>query len=1081
MRKQDSVLDYDTPGELAGLTVSRARSIETLADALAESLGRVGDPFEAQLVVVSGPGTQRWLAQRLSNRLGAGLGDGICAGIDFVAMGGLRRRLADDFGLAEESQLVWRVLTLLDECRLEGWLAPVIHHLGVIGDPLRPGRRYPTARRIASLFRRYAEHRPQLLRSWEQGRTDVPSDAAWQAELWRRLRASDVVLPQLELTRQLSAGRRWASAPAALPVFAPIRVSAAELGLLRALSQSMPVSVYLLDPTPPRCSPTQAVNPLNARLGRQSARVRGAIAGVADRVVDLGRPIPEATDTVLRRLRRAVLDDAALPEPGSGPDASIQVHLGHGPDRQVEMLREILLTLLADDPTLQPRDIVVWCPDLATFAPLLRSAFGVAAETSLPHPASSLGLSVVEPRGRRDNPLLEVLDRAFSIAKGRCEASELIDLCSLEPVARRFAFDPDKGERLAELVERSRMRWGLHEQHRRQFGLTGYGQNTLSAGLDRLLLGVTLTEDDLASIGTALPFDDIDSSDVGLIGALAELITRIAHVVASFDGMHPAGTWAERAREAVELLAEPAPDESWHATALNGLLADVAEGSAAAPLGLADFQALVADRLADARPRTSYLNGSLTVCDPAALRQVPHRVVCLLGFDEQRFPRALPAEGDDLLLRDPHPDDPDPRADDRQSLLDAVLVARDALVVVGQGFDPRSNEPTPLPVPMRELLDAAAAAAGCQRESLVRIHPLQPYSRKYFEPEASGSPAGRDADPSHPPRSFDPAGLAAARLHAAARENQVSGVGASHLLLEAGENLPAVSTTEAVPLNGLIDLVAHPAKQLLRVRGELPSLRDEQVDDELPLSLDGLDQWKIGDRMLQRAVAGLPRERVEHAEWLTGDLPPRALGSRHLNRIADGVRDVLQALPAARDEAVPHPITIALANALVTGRVTTRAGAVVQYTYSKLGAKHRLAAWVQLCALVAAGSSSGPDMATPWAVVVARNTVATWHPPTPAAALDYLEFLVETYRIGLTRPLPLPLSASLLLAQAQRTSGGIRWDDAVRAAEQSWDDSWARFFPDARAILPTAPTERAELQRLACRIWDPILDSEEST
>lgn len=1081
MRKHDSAFNSDAPGEGPGMTICRARSIETLADALAESLATVGDPFEAQLVVVSGPGTQRWLAQHLSNRLGTDMGDGICAGVEFVTMGVLRRRLADDFGLAEESQLVWRVLTLLDECRCEAWLSPVIHHLGAIGDPLRPGRRYSTARRVASLFRRYAEHRPQLLRSWEQGGTDVPSDSAWQAELWRRLRAFDLALPQGELTRLLSAGHRWVSAPAALPVFAPTRVTAAELGLLHALSLSLPVSVFLLDPTPPLWSAGPAINPLNARLGRQSARVRAAIAGVADRVVDLGGPIAEPTDTALRRLRRAVLDDSARPEPGSGLDASIQVHLGHGPDRQVEMLREILLSLLADDPTLQPRDIVVWCPDVATFAPLLRPAFGVATETSQQHPASLLGLSVVDPRGRRDNPLLEVLDRTFSLAMGRCEASELIDLCALEPIARRFGFDPDKGERVAELIERSGMRWGLHEQHRRRFGLTGYGQNTLSAGLDRLLLGVTLTEDDLPSFGTALPFDDIDSSDVGLIGALAELITRIAHIVASFDGIHPAGTWAQRARDAVELLAEPAPEASWHAAALNGLLADVAEGSGGALLGLADFQALVADRLTDARPRSSYLNGSLTVCEPVALRQVPHRVVCLLGFDEQRYPRALPAEGDDLLLRDPHPDDPDPRADDRQLLLDAVLVAREALVVVGQGFDPRTNEPTPLPVPMRELLDAAAAAAGCEREGLVRVHPLQPYSSKYFASEASaGSPPGRAADPSHPPRSFDPAGLAAARLHAAARDNPTPGVAPSHLLLGPGEDLPAVSTAAAIPLSGLIDLIAHPAKQLLRVRGELPSLREEQVDDELPLSLDGLQQWKIGDRMLQRAVAGLPRERVEHAEWLTGDLPPRALGSRHLNRIAGGVSDVLRALPAAHDEAVPHPITIELANGLVTGRVTTRAGAIVQYTYSRLGAKHRLAAWVQLCALVAAESSLGPDTASR-AVVVARNTVAIWHPPTPAAAFDYLEFLVETYRSGLTRPLRLPLSASLVLAQAQRTPGGIRWDEAARAAERSWDDSWARFFPDARRILPTAPAERAELQRLASRIWGPIIESEESS
>ena len=39
--------------------------------------------------------------------------------------------------------------------------------------------------------------------------------------------------------------------------------------------------------------------------------------------------------------------------------------------RQVDVLREVLLGLLADDPTLEPRDILVMCPDIETYAPLI--------------------------------------------------------------------------------------------------------------------------------------------------------------------------------------------------------------------------------------------------------------------------------------------------------------------------------------------------------------------------------------------------------------------------------------------------------------------------------------------------------------------------------------------------------------------------------------------------------------------------------------------------------------------------------------------------------------------------------------
>lgn len=47
----------------------------------------------------------------------------------------------------------------------------------------------------------------------------------------------------------------------------------------------------------------------------------------------------------------------------------MQVHSCHGAGRQIDVLREVLLGLLEDDPTLEPRDIVVMCPDIETYAP----------------------------------------------------------------------------------------------------------------------------------------------------------------------------------------------------------------------------------------------------------------------------------------------------------------------------------------------------------------------------------------------------------------------------------------------------------------------------------------------------------------------------------------------------------------------------------------------------------------------------------------------------------------------------------------------------------------------------------------
>ena len=69
-------------------------------------------------------------------------------------------------------------------------------------------------------------------------------------------------------------------------------------------------------------------------------------------------------------------------------DHSVQVHACHGRARQVEVLREVLLGLLADDPTLEPRDILVMCPDIETYAPLVEAAFGMGRQSRAPTPDS---------------------------------------------------------------------------------------------------------------------------------------------------------------------------------------------------------------------------------------------------------------------------------------------------------------------------------------------------------------------------------------------------------------------------------------------------------------------------------------------------------------------------------------------------------------------------------------------------------------------------------------------------------------------------------------------------------------------
>ncbi|HEY1119402.1 MAG TPA: exodeoxyribonuclease V subunit gamma, partial [Acidimicrobiales bacterium] len=148
------------------LHLHRAARTDQLADELGALLATPpADPFAAEVVVVPAKGVERWLSQRLSHRLGVGVGDdGICAGVDFRSPWSLFATLRDTASLGSSGAgstaagsgdeedpwapeaLVWPLLGVLDDSLDEPWAVTLARHVGhglegEEGD-LRRGRRY---------------------------------------------------------------------------------------------------------------------------------------------------------------------------------------------------------------------------------------------------------------------------------------------------------------------------------------------------------------------------------------------------------------------------------------------------------------------------------------------------------------------------------------------------------------------------------------------------------------------------------------------------------------------------------------------------------------------------------------------------------------------------------------------------------------------------------------------------------------------------------------------------------------------------------------------------------------------------
>ncbi len=192
------------------------------------------------------------------------------------------------------------------------------------------------------------------------------------------------------------------------------------------------------------------------------------------------------------------------------------------------MIRDAVLHLLEEDPTLEPRDVIVMCPDIETFAPLIQATFGsFDPEEADAHSNARSPGPPGRPFSAPDQSGLGVVAELLDPTAGRVTATQVLDLAAREPVRRRFGFDDDAFGRIEEWVVGAGVRWGLDAEHRAAFKLERLEANTWRAGLDRTLLGVTMADERQRLFGGAVPLDDMDSGDIDLAGRLAELVDRL--------------------------------------------------------------------------------------------------------------------------------------------------------------------------------------------------------------------------------------------------------------------------------------------------------------------------------------------------------------------------------------------------------------------------------------------------------------------------------------------------------------------------------------------------------------------------
>jgi exodeoxyribonuclease V gamma subunit len=1097
------------------LRVTSGGDAQQLAASLAQVLADpMPDPMAPEWIVVTTAGVQRWLGLELARRLGTSgpdRSDGVAANLDMLFPGTLARRvLAPDTDTANDpwhlDRVAWVVLDVLESAA-----TATDPRLGPL-NRLAPGAtRWGRARRLADLFDRYLLHRPSMLARWAAGHDvdgagmPLPDRSAWQPHLWRLVHAR-IGVPSpaerhAERLTEIRAGDCPADIPARVSLFglSTLPGGAPFLELLEALGTQRDVHLLAHQPSPAmtRAVVASASTSQHRALHRSEDQTgdlvshplllswarpaRESMVLLADHLTEIiGHEAAAEAEptTLLERIQRDIQTDTApasdfSPDPA---DRSIQIHTCHGNTRQVEVLRDQILHLLADDPTLTEDDIVVFCPALDEFAPLIESVLGPPAgsggrsdEAPLPG-APTLSYRLTDRSLRATYPLLGALGALVELLDSRFSDAAVLDFANLGPVRERFGLDDDNLTTLADWVDKANTRWGLDGAHRERWGIpASYEAGSWRSAIDRLLLGITISDDpDSLAVGQILPIG-VEGSNTAVAGRLADLLARLANLADVVQGTRPAQEWLRLLQDAAATLFAVDPDLAWQQTRLANVLEDLAAQAVigaencGVDLALADIRHLLGSHLQGTAGRADFFRGGVTVSSLTPLRGIPYRVVCLLGMDESAFAAGSP-NGDDLTSADPRLGDRDRRSDARQSLLETVLAAQENLVVIRTGHSVVTNQPVPAAVVVAELVDVLTNTIDpVVRQSTISqltiAHPRQSFDQRNFA--TVGSPtvgAGLTG-----PWSFDPL----ARAGAAARLSP----GKARPFLAA----PLADTTSAViALADLREFLVHPPQWFLRSILEIrlpdnpsrntgklvaPTIGASGVPRaaegrDLVLTLEGLDKWKLRDRFLTHRRSGGDAQSFLRRERAAELLPPGRLAEDELSEaegLIDALMGALDELGAVEPSTEHRAVDFTLPDGTrLIGTVADHAGnhlGPVTASVSKTHDKQRRVPWLDLMALTA----NDPD--PHW------TSVLLTQPRSPTAkgfqkrvleipiaeadrrherAVAALTLVVDLFRRGSCEPLPIFPNLSPALFKGKSTSSA--WNSDSYSTGDSADE-----------------------------------------
>jgi len=861
------------------LTILSSNRVETLQSKLTQQLAAqpLHDPFAREIIVVPTYAMARWLNLRIA------LQQGVAANIDYPQMGewiwALAGRILDGTPKRDpysRDTLNWQVFGLLPGLLEQEAFAPLRHYLA---DDYSGLKRWQLAQRIADAFDRYQLYRPEKIRSWSAG-----DEHHWQARLWRAIVTTKKQGHRIEVIdnviNRLTNDSLAIDLPERISLFAMSRLAPVFIEFVHALAGRTEILLFQHNPTdqywadlvsekvqarkrlqnPDHVEYFDTSNSLLASWGKQGQAMQDLLLDLGSiTATEIEANHPPGSDSILHCLQGSLFT-LEQPAPGIAFDDSVSVHICHSPMRECQVLHNHLLHLLDRHADLSSEDILVMVPEISRYAPYIEAVF--QHDTSGKRPSLAWNISDISVSD--GHPLVGIFLQLLKLPDSRFTRSEVLAYLECAEIRNRFGIEPQMLEDIYQLVESAQVRWGIDASQRRALGLPAIHENTWQQAWERFFAGYSMADEGLWQ-GIA-PITEIGTDSAVAIARLRYLFERLVYWQQKLGSAASTVVWQQRLHQLIEEFFAPRVLSEDLLQPLRNAISELGQAESV-ELSPALLSYWMEQQLATTQQPGGLYSGGITFCGMQPMRNIPFPVICVLGMQDNAFPRREHSAEFDLMRQQWRPGDPHKGDEDRYLMLETLLCARRYLYFSYCGRSLKDNSECQPSVLLRELLDYIDISFGAADDDpgigqqISRVHPMQPFSNRNFQSELPG---------------YDQYWYQTSVLLKAGRPLSQASSWPQKALA------PVTDSEHEIDLAMLTRFFNHPIRYFFNSRlGVRLPVQTTSADDE-NFTLQGLQKWKLAERFAENLLRGskndaqqfsaeglLPHGKAAESEWLS--------------------------------------------------------------------------------------------------------------------------------------------------------------------------------------------------------------------